>query len=232
MSELSENLIGVKQIPIFPLPLVLFPNEILPLHIFEERYRQMLKDVQLGNKLFGISFFDVNESITDKPEIGSIGCVAEVREVQALENGRSNIVTVGLMRYEITGYIAATTPYLIAEITFFQDDLEDEMELKPIATEVHTLFKRIAEAAHSISEQKGAFPDFPQAEPETLSFLVASGFNLPTKLKIELIKTRSTITRLDRLKGILEQATEQLEEGAHIKKIAKTNGHSKKKIDF
>ncbi|MEK7723067.1 MAG: LON peptidase substrate-binding domain-containing protein [Acidobacteriota bacterium] len=235
MSESTEKVIGVKHLPIFPLPLVLFPNELLPLHIFEPRYRQMLKDVQLGNNLFGISYFDSAETDWDKPEIGSIGCVTEVREVrevQAMDDGRSNILTVGVIRYEIEDYVDSDEPYLVAEVSFFEDFEEDEDLLNPIADNVFNLFKRVASAAQELSGNAGSLPELPQAEPEMLSFLVAAAFNLPNEVKSQLLNIRSTIERLDKMEDILKQAVVQMEESAAINKVAKTNGHSTKKIDL
>src|SRR4029077_19761219 len=85
----SERLKSIKQLPLFPLPVVLFPGVPLPLLIFEPRYRQLLVDISVGNRLFGLSFFDPQNSPTDLPPIGHVGCVAEVSEVQPLPDGRS-----------------------------------------------------------------------------------------------------------------------------------------------
>jgi Lon protease-like protein len=232
MSESTERVLGVNHLPIFPLPVVLFPNELLPLHIFEPRYRKMLKDVQIGNNLFGISFFNTEEMELDKPEIGSIGCVAEVREAQTLDDGRSNILTIGVIRYEIEDYIDSDEPYLMAKVNFFEDFEEDKTVLDPLADKVFELFKRVAAAAQELSGHTGQLPDLPQAEPQILSFLVAAAFNLPNEVKTQFQQTRSTIERLDKLEDILKQAVEQVEESAAINKIAKTNGHSTKKIDL
>ncbi len=232
MSDATERVLGAKYLPIFPLSIVLFPNEMLPLHIFEPRYQQMLKDIEFGNNLFGVSFFDSQETILDEPEIGSIGCITEIREAQTMEDGRSNILTVGIIRYEIESYVDRDTPYLMAEVSYFEDFAEVEDLVKPLADEVFKLFRRIAEAAHSLTEQRGKLPEIPQAEPEMLSFLVAGAFNLPVEIKQELLKSRSTIFRLTKLREILKQAVEQAEASASINKVAKTNGHSKKKIDL
>ena len=230
MSENLEKVLGVKFLPIFPLPVVLLPNELLPLHIFEPRYRQMLSDIQLEKNLFGVSYFEQQTAETSKPAIGTLGCVAEVREMQTLEEGRSNIITVGIIRYRIENYVEADEPYFVAEISFFEDDEEAESLVKPLADEVFKLFMRIANAAHDMSGERGKFPDLPQAEPQQLSFLVAAAFNLDPKLKYELLEMRSTGERLKRLREILGKSVRQVEESAEITKIAKTNGHSKKKI--
>jgi Lon protease-like protein len=101
MSEALDKVSGIKHLPIFPLPLVMLPNELLPLHIFEDRYRKMLTDVEQTGKLFGITLFEAQESFIEKPPVGSIGCVAEIRESELLPDGRSNIKAHGVVRYRL-----------------------------------------------------------------------------------------------------------------------------------
>src|ERR1044071_6003956 len=92
MSEGIEKVRGVTELPLFPLPIVLFPGVPLPLHIFEPRYRQMLEDIGQTNNLFGLSYFDSSASERELPAVGDVGCVAEVTESQTLSDGRSNIL--------------------------------------------------------------------------------------------------------------------------------------------
>lgn len=232
MSEASEKVSGIKHLPIFPLPLVLLPNEFLPLHIFEPRYRQMLKDVALDKNMFGVSFFNSQETFAEKPAAGSIGCVAEVRDVQNLADGRSNISTFGVIRYHLIDYVSAGEPYLVGDVEFFEDEPEDKNILNPLADEVFALFRRIAKAAHKLGGERGSFPDVQQNEPQALSFLVTAAFNFEPELKYRLLETRSTVERLTKLRGILVQTVDKMEDSAEIHKIAKTNGHSKKKLDI
>jgi Lon protease-like protein len=232
MSEMLEKVRGVKFLPLFPLPVVLMPFEIMPLHIFEPRYRQMLKDAQIGNKLFGLSYFDGQNASSTAPEIGSIGCVAEIRDVQAMEDGRSNILTVGIIRYLLEEIIQADEPYMVGEVSYFEDDEENTDEIAPLADEVFAMFIRIAGAAHELSGERGRFPDISQAEPQQLSFLVAASFSLDTEIKYELLQMRSTTKRLEKLREMLKPMVANIEERADINKIAKTNGHSKKKINL
>lgn len=232
MSDASEKVLGIKQLPIFPLPIVLMPSELLPLHIFEEKYRQMLKDVELQKNLFGLTYFNPQETIAEKPEPGSVGCVAEINEVQNLPDGRSNILTIGVIRYRIIDYIQTDEPYLVAEIEFFEDSKEDKSRLNPLSDKVFALFKRVAKAAHKISGQRGEFPEIPKTEPEQLSFLISSAFNLENDLKYKMLETRSTVERLENMKKILKRAVRQIEDSAEIHKISPTNGHNKKKINL
>src|SRR5215207_4941846 len=111
MSEAAEKVLGITQLPLFPLPLVLLPNEVLPLHIFEPRYQQMLVDIELRRNVFGLTFVNLEESEPEKPVIGSVGCAAEVREKTLLPDGRSNILTSGVIRYRLLDYLDDGTPY-------------------------------------------------------------------------------------------------------------------------
>jgi Lon protease-like protein len=232
MSEASEKVKSIKHLPLFPLPLVLLPNELLPLHVFEPRYRQMLKDVALDKNMFGISFFNPQDSFNEKPQAGTVGCVAEVRETQAMPDGRSNIMTIGVIRYRLLDYIEAGEPYLVGDVEFFEDFEEDENVLNPLSDEVFALFKRIARAAHKLGGERGTLPEIPQTEPQALSFLITAAFNLEADLKYQMLETRSTVRRLTKMREILVQAVDKMEESAEVNKIAKSNGYSKKKINI
>lgn len=232
MSEASEKVVGIRHLPLFPLPLVLLPNELLPLHIFEPRYRQLLKDIGLEKNIFGVSYLNQEESLTEKPPIDSIGCAAEVREIQTMADGRSNILSVGVIRYRLLEYVETGDPYFVGDVEFLEDDAEDDAILAPLADEVFLLFKRVAKAAHKLSGERGRFPEIPQAEPQALSFLVTAAFNLEPEMKYKMVEMRSTIERLEKLREILKQTVGKMEESADIHKISQTNGHSKKKIDL
>src|SRR6267378_3933013 len=159
MSEASEKVIGVRNLPIFPLSIVLFPGVPLPLHIFEQRYRQMLNDIRVSNNLFGISYFDGSTSQQEIPPAGHIGCVAEVGETQTLPDGRSNILTVGVIRYQIEEYVERGDPYLVARITYFEDETEDDELLRESSHEVADTFTRIARAVRTINDERTNLPD-------------------------------------------------------------------------
>lgn len=232
MSTILEKVQDIDYLPIFPLPLVLLPNEMLPLHIFEPRYREMLEDIGGKNGLFGISLFEPEGDFEDKPAKGSIGCIAEIREVQQAEEGRYNILTIGLMRYEIIGYIDMETPYAMASIHLVQDDADYPEILNEVADEAYELFSRVAKAAFKMSGNPGPMPEIDRSDPEALSFLIAAAFNLSNQMKYEMLTMTSTRERLEKLIDILQQTVEQMEASAEIGQVSKTNGHSKKKLDL
>ena len=232
MSEASDKVLGVSELPIFPLSVVLFPGVPLPLHIFEPRYRQMLSDIRAGNNLFGLSYFDASTSEKEIPPSGHIGCVAEVTESQPLPDGRSNILTIGLIRYRIEEYVERDDPYLVARVSFFEDDDEDDKRLRENSREVAESFTRIARAVRTINDERASLPDISETEPQRLSFLVAAAMEVDSDVKMELLELRSTSERLRRLREMLTRALSNYEERARVHELAKGNGHSGKKIEL
>jgi Lon protease-like protein len=226
MSESYERVRGVSELPLFPLPVVLFPGVPMPLHIFEERYRQLLADVRVGNNLFGLSYFDINTATNTRPPLGHVGCAAEIVEAQLLPDGRANILTVGLIRYRLVEYVEAGEPYLVGRVEFFEDEREDEELLRERARRVAELFTRIARAVRNLNDDRAGLPELPDAEPERLSFLVAAAMELDAEAKQGLLELRSGAERLERISNLLSQVVGNYEERARKHKLAKGNGHS------
>jgi Lon protease-like protein len=123
-------------------------------------------------------------------------------------------------------------PYLVGEVKFFEDEPEDEKVLRERAQNVAETFMRIARAVRTISDERTPLPDLPADEPERLSFLMAGAIDLENDIKLELLKLRSTSTRLDRLRDFLSRAVDNYEERARMHSIAKTNGHGGRKIEL
>ncbi|HEY5885106.1 MAG TPA: LON peptidase substrate-binding domain-containing protein [Pyrinomonadaceae bacterium] len=232
MSEAKEKVRGISELPVFPLSVVLFPGVPLPLHIFEPRYRQMLDDIRAGNNLFGLSYFDVSTTDKEVPPVGTIGCVAEVTEAQALPDGRSNILTIGLIRYRLENYVERGDPYLVARVSFFEDEEEDVDLLREASQEVAEHFSRIARAVRIINDERASLPDITDTEPQRLSFLVAAAMEVDANVKQELLELRSTSERLTRLREMLGRALSNYEERARVHELAKGNGHSGRKIEL
>ena len=230
MSEALERVRGVRELPLFPLPVVLFPGVPLPLHIFESRYRRMLADVRAADNLFGLSFYNADE--TGRPAAGHVGCAAEVVEVQPLPEGRSNILTVGVVRYELEEYVERGDPYLVGRIRFFEDDAEESDPLDERASEVSELFMRIANAVRKLNDERASLPELPEAGPERLSFLVAAAMEIEPEVKQQLLEMRSSFERLTRLRNLLAQAVSGYEDRARMHTLAKGNGHAGKKFNF
>lgn len=231
MSEALDKVRGIHELPLFPLPVVLFPGMPMPLHIFEPRYRTMLTDIRAGDNLFGLSYFDSGASEKDVPPAGHIGCVAEVTETQALPDGRSNVLAVGVVRYRVEAYIERGDPYLVVRANYFEDEKESDEALASKSKEVAAMFMRVANAIRLINDERGNLPDISDTEPQKLSFLVAAAMEIEVETKQELLELRSTSERLSRLRDLLARVVKGYEERARLHAIAKRNGHGGKKIE-
>jgi hypothetical protein len=112
-----------KRLPIFPLTgAVLFPGMQLPLHIFEPRYRAMVGDALIRDRLIGM--IQPQRSVEGAPLYG-VGCVGRIGEIQAMEDGRYNLILEGTARFRLVRELDVTTAYRQAEAEFF-DESEDE----------------------------------------------------------------------------------------------------------
>lgn len=232
MSDALERVRGVRELPLFPLPLVLFPGVPLPLHIFEDRYRRLLADIRVANNLFGLPHFENPVAGDSRPAVGHVGCAAEVVEAQLLEDGRSNILTVGVVRYRLTDYVEAGEPYLVGRVEFFEDDAEDNDLLARRAARVSELFGRIARSVRALNDDRSPVPDLPSEDPERLSFLVAAAMEMENDDKQELLEMRSSAARLARLAQLLARVVDNYEARARAHTVAKGNGHGGRKIDL
>jgi Lon protease-like protein len=192
----------------------------------------MLSDIRLAKNLFGLAYFDPSSADSDVPPAGHIGCVAEVTEVQTFPDGRSNILTLGVIRYRIESYVERGDPYLVAEVSYFEDDEEDEEILAAPSREVAETFTRIAQAVRTINDERATLPDISDTEPQRLSFLVAAAMEIDAEVKQELLELSSTSERLERLRAMLNIAVTGYEERARIHELAKGNGHGGRRIDI
>ena len=119
-------------LPLFPLPgVALFPDLPLPLHIFEPRYRAMLRDTLSGAKFIGI--VQIRPGVTAEEgapsPIFSIGCAGRIEGVAELEGGRSNIVLRGVSRFHIDEELPEGLPYRVARVSPLLEKVLDEEAL-------------------------------------------------------------------------------------------------------
>lgn len=218
-----------RVIPIFPLPLVQFPGALTPLHIFEPRYRKLLKDALAADRKFGILCQEETESEMLKPSLGSIGCTVEVAVAQELPDGRSNILCVGGQRYRLLNYLEGE-PYLQGAVEFFDDDtLFDDLAWE--MGEVKTLFERTLIAGRKMKEEREShpqeLPDLPD-EAQALSFIVSAYLEIEASEKQELLELTNTGLRLRQVHGILLKQVEDFERRAFVKTLSRQNGHGGK----
>jgi len=205
-------------IPLFPLGLVLLPQMPLPLHIFEERYKLMIGECLQKNKGFGIVYFNGTD-------IQAKGCRASIQRVlKRYDDGRMDILTRGEDRFEINE-MYDHKPYLEAEVTFFDDKLEENSPAgQELADNGMNLLKQFA----GISGVQGEYGFAESMDFKSISFLIAGceGFSYEEKQKF--LEMSSTWERLEKSVGSLARIIERTKITAQIQKIIGGNGNMKR----
>jgi ATP-dependent Lon protease len=187
---------GPDRIPLFPLNVVLLPGATLPLHIFEPRYRQMVRRCCDEKCEFGI--------LLALPKgIVRVGCTAEVVEVvKRYNDGRMDIITVGRSPFRITELVN-TDAYANDELLEGDVDFLDDREHRT-DTRMEKELLRLYEVCHTL-----IFNDYPKnlqnEAPEYLSFMVASTLPLDLLCKQQILELRSEGDRQERLVGYLRE---------------------------
>jgi Lon protease-like protein len=223
----SKNLTSLEEIAIFPLGAVLFPGAIMPLHIFEDRYKQMIRYAIENGGVFGLSYrSDARLGRETPPEPGSIGCVAKINAVVPLEEGRINIVSTGLIRYRVLA-LQQSTPFVVARIEPVTDDLEPGEDLNRVFSDIVDTCKRFLAAAQALDESSAPVNQDPPEEPEAFSLLVASALPIDNDAKQMLLEITSTRLRLSRLRPYVSAALLDYDDRIKTQQMAKGNGHGK-----
>ncbi len=214
--------VDARLLPLFPLPVVLFPGTARPLHIFEPRYRRMLADCLDGDRRFGLLFCADTEHERAIPP-GQVGCIARIETADALPDGRSNIIVAGEERFALVRFIDSDAPYLLGEVIDYADEPEFDAELDPLAERVRAAFERLVRAVRAIADQRTPVPELPQ-DSSRIAYHVASVIDTPLDARYDLLRSRSALARLRAVAGILEQAVPSVERRAVQHRRARSNG--------
>jgi Lon protease-like protein len=193
------------RLPLFPLPLVLFPGTLIPLHIFEPRYRQMVADIMRGPGRFGLLRHDPDEDGPFLNEPGRIGTVAEVRRHQPLRDGRSMILVFGVERFRTREEVAAGAPYYEALVEGYTDHPPaDAHALVVQRSRSLALFQNVL---HTLPHVPSALPSF--SLREELSFRLAAVVRMDAFWQQELLEMQDEAERLSRLDPVFQAGIER-----------------------
>jgi ATP-dependent Lon protease len=211
------------RLPLFPLPLVLFPGAHRALHIYEPRYRAMLADCMASDRTFGVLFRPEGVREREIPA-GHVGCVARVERAESLPDGRANILIEGAHRFVLEGFADSDRPYHVGAIEEYEDAAEPQLELTPVAERVRELFVRVGTAARTLADDADALPTLPD-DPTLLAFAIAGVIDMEVNAQQQLLSSRSPGGRLRDIELLLAPAVEALEHRAAVHVRAKSNGH-------
>lgn len=145
------------ELPLFPLHTVLCPGIALPLHIFEDRYRALVRDCVEGAAPFGIVLIrDGREVGRGSISFSAIGTLAEIREARRYPDGRYDLLVVGTKRFAITDVTTDRQPYLVAEATVIDDEVGDEDAARRLA---NTATRRFVHYLELLQPREGETAD-------------------------------------------------------------------------
>jgi uncharacterized protein len=186
------------RLPLFPLGSVLYPGLVLPLHIFEERYRQLVADLleRPEPREFGVIAIQHGREtgVDGVSALYGTGCTAVVRRVEKHDDGRFDLVTVGASRFRLLS-LGEQAPYFSGDVELLPDELGDEGEAGALVPAVQQAFR---EYLQTLSERGGArvsIPELPE-EPMLLSYLVAAAVVVDLPVKQQLLEEPDAHRRL------------------------------------
>lgn len=189
------------RLPLFPLGLVLLPGLLLPLHVFEERYRVLVRELlelPEEQQRFGVV------AIREGREVGAdgvtalheIGCAAQLRRVEPYEDGRYDVVTTGAERFRLIG-LDTSGPYLVGEVEWLSDDMGPAAEAPLLDTAVRAAFADYVGALGRASGEQVEVPELPDSSL-VLSYLVAATMLLDLDDRQTLLAEPDGASRLRR----------------------------------
>jgi Lon protease-like protein len=199
----------VIEIGLFPLELVLLPSERVPLHIFEDRYKELIGECLADGSEFGL-ILETEEGLR---EIGTTTAVLEV--IHTFDDGRMNVLVEGLARFRVARLTEGRS-FHTAEVEPVEDD--GELPTESDVTGAMEVFRRLVAVAEAEQIEE------PDLDSASLSFQLASRVDFGHELKQELLELRSERQRLQRLAKLLERAVAGLAREAEVRERASGNG--------
>jgi Lon protease-like protein len=190
------------ELPLFPLSTVLYPGLPIPLHVFEERYREMFGRVIDGERRFGVVAILHGHEVGGSSVYHPIGCVAEVRDVRRHPDGRLDVVARGERRFRIEG-VTQAAPYIVANVATLDETAGDRAaeRIEPVAGLFNRYVTSLLEMAGEDEIEPVDLPD----DPVAASYLVAAGLQVDLPDKQNLLTVPSASERLRAEVGLLRR---------------------------
>jgi len=184
------------RIPLFPLQVILFPHMPLGLHIFEPRYKAMLRDCRESGTSFGVVAIRSGCEVGAAADPHGVGTLASIERVERLEDGGYQLLVVGTSRFRIR-HTHTHRPYLMGEIEYLAEAPAGDPALDRLCADVAGSFRRYTRALRGLVERPEPALDLPR-DPEVLSYLVAATLAVDLGRKQELLETEAVSDRLRR----------------------------------
>lgn len=187
----------MRRLPLFPLPIVLFPGASLPLHVFEPRYRRMVARCLEGDRRFGLVYHDPDRHGPFAADAPRVGTVARILRFQPLPDGRSMILCLGEERFRIEDGVDGGEPFFEAVVAPYADEAEDAARLADGRRASLGLFERV------LREAMDAHDPPPVDLDADVSFQIARTIQIDPEWQQRLLDLRSERERLDVIDALL-----------------------------
>ena len=191
---------GMETLPLFPLNTVLFPGQLLPLHIFEPRYRQMIGECIQHGQPFGVVLIQAGEEVGETAEPFEVGTTAHIVQVESVADERMNILCVGKARFRIVELLH-DKPYLSGRIEWWpwEPYQAGSTDVDRIRRQLDRYVRTLAESTEGQLDL--TLPD----EPATLANIAASVLQVDLSEKQQLLTTSSIGTLLADVAVLLQR---------------------------
>lgn len=206
----------LRDIPLFPLGTVLFPKQLLPLRIFEERYKLMINECLRDQTSFGVVLIKAGREVGGPVVPHEVGTTARIAQAQHLEEGRISLQAIGEQTFRLAR-ITQQRPYMRGEVEFLESRAGDEAELEDVIDSVKQQFSAHLDILSQMSERQRVDLNL-DLDPESLSYLVASVLAIENSEKQQLLEIERTDLRLQRELGILGRENCTLQTFLYLKK--------------
>jgi Lon protease-like protein len=205
------------EIPLFPLPtLVLFPHALVPLHIFEERYKLMINTCIDRDEVFGVILLRAGAETESEETIHRVGVTARIVQVERLDSGRMNILTEGEDRFRIHRF-TQQEPYWKGLVDFIRDD-DSPHAVDALSREVSERYRTTAALSaklNSTNDPKAVLSD----SPSELSYMISHVLDIEPEDKQKLLEMKSSFERLRALLSHLDESIQKLEQQLALKQV-------------
>ena len=198
-------------IPLFPLNVVLFPGMMLPLHIFEDRYKVMIKECLAAEQSFGVVLAKSKDAQAPnvvslyKSDLYEVGTTARITAVENLDDGRMNLITVGQERFIIKDVYPSTDDFLMGQVDPYP--MKGEEDPRHVANLIQKLRPMVRQYINHLADASGE--DLSNAtlpsDPTALAFLAGTAIQGPLADKQKLLSARSLRTLITNTVSVLDK---------------------------
>ena len=180
-------------LPLFLLRTVLFPHMPLSLHVFEDRYKQMLEDCLESGKTFGVVAIKQGEEVGGQATPCQVGTLARIVSVEKLDDGRMNLIITGASRFRVVRQVGGK-PYHQAEVDYLEE--EEPPADGDLSRRVKRAFESYIAGLRTLAPNLSTVPPIP-TEDEVLGYLVAAMVETPLEARQRLLEAQTPAERME-----------------------------------